>query len=218
MGNPASPPWETEIERGRGSQLLGDNSLHAAMGLHSAWCTMSGSTAFCYLCVLLQTNHVPALLAGLLVLSWIHISNIWCLCGTFQRQSLENNPVPCLWQQCPCGSCRVKRGLWRIRGRNIVPGDERNWTEYANMEKLVSQLHIHLTAISISQASVGINKLLIRFIKLLFPNERIQIKSKNSLNLDCTGYFAARSHGCSSPCSPSPLWYSQRVVNLSHLA
>lgn len=110
MGNPASPPRETEIERGRGSQLLGDNSLHAAMGLHSAWCTMSGSTAFCYLCVLLQTNHVPALLAGLLVLSWIHISNIWCLCGTFQRQSLENNPVPCCGSSVPVGAAESNGG------------------------------------------------------------------------------------------------------------
>lgn len=58
-------------------------------------------------------NHF---LAGLPALSWIHISNIWCLSGTFQRQGLENNAVPCLSQQCPCGSCQAKGQLWRVRG------------------------------------------------------------------------------------------------------
>lgn len=58
-------------------------------------------------------------------------------------------------------------------------------------------------AISISQASADLNKLLIRFIKLLFPKQKISIKTKNVSESGLHVSFAARSRGCSS--CPSPL-------------
>lgn len=136
-GMPSISPHGREAE---GAKLLWGPHLCTQPWGHiqlSLPCT-SGSLSFCYLCTPLPANHFPAPLAGLFVLLEIHISNIWCLCGIFQRQSLENNPVPCQSQQSSCGGFQAKWGCGGLGEEKFCPQRSEEWIEYANEKKLMS--------------------------------------------------------------------------------
>lgn len=127
VGCPESPPMG-ERERQREPVVVGTTSCTQPWGyIHLSLPCTSGSLSFCHLCIPLLTNHFPALLAGLFVLLGILISDIWCLCGNFQRQSLENNPVPCRSQQGCCGSCRAKRVCGGLGEGKLCPQRSEEW-------------------------------------------------------------------------------------------